>query len=354
MTPVFIASKNSFSGKTFFSLGLGLALIERGYNIGYIKPFGKNIIKKGKDIVDEDALFIKESLGLKDPITIISPFVYSFEAQNSIYEGRINVAKERVMAAFQAMRDKDILLIGGAGDLFEGTVMGIDALTIIRETKSKTILVDTWIGELTLDIFVSHKRLLGDYFVGAIINKVPANLMNHVKEKAVPFLEKEGISVFGLFKKDKLLEAITVRQLIEVLNGGVLCCEDKLDEFVENFSVGAMDVDTALSYFRKISNKAVITGAHRTDIQLMAMETSTKCIILTGGLFTNDVVIGRAQEKGIPIISVATDTFTTVEKIEKIMGKTMIREKSKVARSKEIIDSDFDMDRFLKTVLKNS
>ncbi len=350
MTPVFIASKHSFSGKTFFSIGLTLTLIEKGFKVGYIKPFGKTIIKKGKDIVDEDALFIKEALGLKDPITVMSPFVFTFEAQNALYEGITNTAKERFLNAFDAMKDKDILLIGGAGDIFEGTLMGIDALSLIKETGAKTILVDTWIGELTLDTFLSHQRLLGDNFMGAIINKVPANLINHVKGKAVPFLESKGINVFGVFKRDKLLEAITVRQLIEVLNGGVLCCEDKLDEFVENFSVGAMDVDTALSYFRKISNKAVITGAHRTDIQLMAMETSTKCIILTGGLFTNDVVIGRAKQKGIPIISVSTDTFTTVEKIEKVMGRTMIREKSKVNRSREMIASDFDLERFLKAL----
>ncbi|MCX8027211.1 MAG: phosphotransacetylase family protein [Thermodesulfovibrionales bacterium] len=350
MTTVYIGSKNSHTGKTFFTIGLGLALIERGIDIGYIKPFGKTLIKKGKDIVDEDALFIKEALNLKEPIPIMSPFVYTFEYQNAIYEGVISNARQKVMDAYNEMKSKQLILIGGGADLFEGTVLDIDGLSIIKETNAKTIIVDTWISELTLDTFVSHKQLLGENFLGAIINKVPANLYNHVKQKAVPFLNSKGITVFGVFKKDKVLEAITVRQLIEVLNGGVLCCEDKLDEFVENFSVGAMDVDTALSYFRKISNKAVITGAHRTDIQLMAMETSTKCIILTGGLFTNDVVIGRAKQKGIPIISVSTDTFTTVEKIEKIMGKTMIREKSKVTRSKEIIDNDFDMDTFLKSI----
>ena len=351
MNPVFIASKNSHAGKTFISIGLGLALIERGFKISYIKPFGKTAIKKGKDIVDEDALFIKESLGLTDPVSVVSPFIFTFEAQNAIYDSKTSHIKENVLSAINtALNDKDIVLIGGAGDVFEGTVIGIDALTIINETKAKALVVDIWIGELTIDTFVSHKKLLGDNFIGAIINKVPANLYNHVKEKAVPFLEKQGIPVFGVFKKDKVLDAITVRHLIEVLNGGVLCCEDKLDEFVENFSVGAMDVDTALSYFRKISNKAVITGAHRTDIQLVAMETSTKCIILTGGMFTNDVVIGRAQTKGIPVISVPTDTFTTVEKIEKIMGKTMIREKSKVSRSKDIISAEFDMERFLKII----
>ena len=98
------------------------------------------------------------------------------------------------------------------------------------------------------------------------------------------------------------------------------------------------------------NTKAVITGAHRSDIQLAAMETSTKCIILTGGLQTNDVVIGKAQAKGVPIISVADDTFTTIDKIEISMGKTSIREKRKVERVRQLMDLEFDMKRFLKSL----
>jgi BioD-like phosphotransacetylase family protein len=173
-----------------------------------------------------------------------------------------------------------------------------------------------------------------------------------VKDTVRPFLEKKGVKVFGVFAKDRALDAISVRQLNYILNGQVLCCEDKLDEFVENFSVGAMDVDSALNYFRRTPNKAVITGAHRSDIQLAAMETSTRCIILTGGITTNAVVIGKAQTKGVPIISVADDTFTTIDKIEGSMGKTSIREKRKVERVKELMDIEFDMKRFLKTLSK--
>ena len=109
-----------------------------------------------------------------------------------------------------------------------------------------------------------------------------------------------------------------------------------------------MDVDSALSYFRRTPNKAVITGAHRTDIQLVALETSTKCIVLTGGLHTNDVVISKAQSKGVPIISVETDTFTTIDRIERIMGQTMIREKGKVDRAKEVVSMEFDINQFLR------
>ncbi|MDA8215858.1 MAG: phosphotransacetylase family protein [Nitrospiraceae bacterium] len=350
MIPIFIASNRSHTGKTFLALGLALKLIEQGYKVGYIKPVGKTPVKKGRDIFDADAVFIKDVLSLPDSLNVISPFVFSYEEQNLLFEGKIKDVKKRIMDALESQKNKDFVIIGGAGDLFEGTALDIDALSLIKDVNAYTIMIELWRGDSSMDTIWGTSNLLGDRFIGGIVNKVPLNAFTHVKETVKPFLERKGITVLGVFPKDSLLESITIRQLIEILNGRVLCCEDRLDDFVENFSIGAMDVDSALSYFSRIPNKAVITGAHRSDIQLAAMETSTKCIILTGGLYTNDVVIGKAQTKGVPIISVAEDTFTVIDRIEATMGKARIREKGKIERAKEIIDKEFDMKRFLKAV----
>ena len=233
------------------------------------------------------------------------------------------------MAAFDALMKKDFVLIHGGGDIFEWTALNIDAISLAEEMDARVIMIEPLRGDVSMDAILGAHKLFGLQFCGGVFNKVPENLLPHVTEIVKPFYEKSGVPVYSIFPKDMLLEAVTVRYLVEVLNGKVLCCEDKLSEFVENCSIGAMDVDSALSYFRRTSNKAVITGAHRTDIQLVSMETSTKCIILTGGLHTSDVVIGKAQSKGIPVISVEPDTFTTVDRIERIMGHTMIRDKGK-------------------------
>ncbi|MBI5213815.1 MAG: phosphotransacetylase family protein [Nitrospirae bacterium] len=350
MIPIFIASNKSYSGKTFFALGLGMKLIEQGYKVGYIKPFGRTPVKKGHDVFDADALFMKEALSLPDALNVISPFVIGFETQNLLFEGEIKDAKKRIADAVESQKDKDFVLIGGAGDLFEGAAFEIDAPRLIKDLQARAVLVESWSGDVSVDALMGAHKLLGEQFIGGIINKVPLNAVPHVKETVKPFLEKKGIAVFGVFQEDNLLKSITVRDLNEILNGKALCCEDRLDEAVENFSIGAMDVDSALSYFRRIPNKAVITGAHRSDIQLAAMETSTKCIILTGGLHTNDVVIGKAEAKGIPIISIADDTFTAIDRIESVIGKTRIRDRGKIDRTKEIIEAKFDMERFLKAL----
>jgi BioD-like phosphotransacetylase family protein len=108
-----------------------------------------------------------------------------------------------------------------------------------------------------------------------------------------------------------------------------------------------MDVDSALAFFRRTPNKAVITGAHRSDIQLAALETSTKCIIITGGLRTNEAVLGKARAAGTPVLSVPDDTFTAINKIETRMGRTAIRDRKKVERARQILDAGFDMFGFL-------
>jgi BioD-like phosphotransacetylase family protein len=307
-------------------------------------------VKRGRRVYDADAVFIKEALSLPDPLEIISPFVLTYENQNLILQGKIRDAKKRILKAFRSLRNKDFVIIGGGADLFDGALLQINALSLMEEMRAHALIVESWMGEVSMESLFGASLLLGKNCTGGVINRVPMNAFGHVKETVKPFLEKKGVKIFGIFQKDSLLESLTVRQLNDILHGKVLCCEDRLDEFVENFSIGAMDVDSALKYFRRTPNKAVITGAHRSDIQLAAMETSTKCIVLTGGLYTNDVVIGKAAAKGIPVISVTEDTFTTVDRIEAVMGKTRIADRVKIERARDLIRIGFDLKRFLKSM----
>ena len=73
------------------------------------------------------------------------------------------------------------------------------------------------------------------------------------------------------------------------------------------------------------------------DIQLAALETSTRCLVLTGDQAPNQIITARAREAGIPIVVVPTDTLATVEKLEKVLGRIRIREAQKVRRAQEFL-----------------
>jgi len=350
MIPILVASNTPYAGRTFVSLGLAMKLKEMDYDVGYMKPLGTVPVRSGPAIYDADALFAREVLGLSDPIETVSPFVLDFEQQTRLLAGELQDAHKRVLAAFRSFKKKDFVIIGGAGDILEGALTGLDALSLAEAMKAFVLFVEPWRGDASLDAIYGSAKLFGSRFAGAVLNKVPEAALSRVKQEVKPYLQKKGVPLFGAFPRDRFLESVTVRQLSEILNGKVLSGESRLDESVENFLIGAMDVDSALTYFRRTPNKAVITGAHRSDIQLAAMETSTKCIIITGGLQTNEVVLGKARATNTPILSVPDDTFSTIDKIELRVGKTSIRERSKVERAKQILDAEFDMFGFLNRV----
>src|SRR6266498_3222044 len=99
MIPILVASNTGYAGRTFISLGLALKLMDMGYKVGVMQPFGTAPVQSGKDSYDADALFIKETLGLGEPLDVISPFVMSYEVQTLLYQGKAVDAKKRVLAA---------------------------------------------------------------------------------------------------------------------------------------------------------------------------------------------------------------------------------------------------------------
>ena len=348
MRTLFIGSTHGNSGKTMLSMGLAPVLQESGYKVGYFKPLGKQpVTVKGK-VVDADAQFLREVLNLAEPLEQICPVVLTQDLVARGLRGEVGEIWPKIQQAYEAVsKGKDVLLIGGAGTLWDGAFLGISGPRLAKEFQAPVFLVDPYVNEVCVDCILMAKDLLGDRLVGVILNRVPPQALPEVEQMVVPFLGTKGIEVLGVLPLDRLLDAITVRQIVEVLDGKVLCCEDRLDEFVERFSVGAMAVEHALGYFQKLPNKAVITGGSHADIQLAALETSTKCLVLTGDQMPNPIIVGRAQELRVPLISARYDTLTTVEKLEAVLGRIRIREAKKVERARDLLRSRLNYRRII-------
>ena len=91
-----------------------------------------------------------------------------------------------------------------------------------------------------------------------------------------------------------------------------------------------------------VASKGIITGGDRPDIQLAALETDTRCLILTGNLYPNDIIIARAEERNVPIMVVPRDTLTVVQQVEDIMGTLRIRDERKTNRAIELVNAELD------------
>jgi BioD-like phosphotransacetylase family protein len=248
------------------------------------------------------------------------------------------------MTAFRcASEGKDIMITRGLGRLSGGTCLGFSELDFIKESNARVIFVDKFQSYIDmLDGFLYASRMLGNLLLGVVFNIVPPTKMSYTRETLVPFLKRNGITTLGVIQKDPILGAVPIHEIVNAINGKVLCCEDKLNELIEHFMIGAMNVESALSYFRRVPNKAVITGGDRSDIQLAALETPTKCLILTGDLYPNASILGRAQEIGVPVIIVRGDTATTLEVCENLSEYVSLHSRSKIRRVAEVVEQEID------------
>ncbi len=348
MKSLYITGAERYSGKTATCLALGLRFQLDGFRIGYLKPLSLQPWRVGNRLADEDAAFVRQVFNLSAEPWELSPVVITPEF---LHARLVNPKPEdlmvKVLQAFEkASQDKDVLILEGGGSLREGYVVGLPTVGVVQKLGSLALVVAKYREEVRmLDDVLSTQSRLADSFCGIIINRVPEDAMDFVVKIAVPFLEKKQVKVFGVIPEERGLSALTVGELITLLDAEVLTKYQRAEALVENLTVGAMTAEAALSRFRRSSNKAVITGGDRTDIQLAALETSTTCLILTGNLRPSPLVIKQAEEFGIAVLLVRTNTMETIEQIERFFGKTRLGQAAKLKQFQSLMDEHLDKDR---------
>ncbi|MCL4477943.1 MAG: phosphotransacetylase family protein [Deltaproteobacteria bacterium] len=351
MVPFFISSTNSYSGKTLLSIILGKILQSHHNKVGYMRIIGKSVAGTGAALYDIDTAFVRSMLGIPDPIDKMTPVVVTHDLLSSVLKGKDFDGMRLFRSAYETLSNgKDVMIISGAQNLYEGLSMKISDLIVIKSLNIQTVLIDPYRDEVCIDCILSAKELLGNRLAGVIINRVTADDIEFVGRTVVHYLEGKGIKVFGVIPREPLIESVSIRQIMDTVGGEMLSGHDKLDELIENLVVGAMDVENALKNFIKSKNKAVITGANRADIIIAALETSTKCLILTGDILPNEIVLGRAKAMGVPIMHVKYDTLTTISRIESIIGKIRVAREDQVKKGYELISKHVDTNSLFSAV----
>lgn len=346
MTSLYVGSTSGYSGKNLTVLGIGHRFLKDNIKFGYFKPVGIFPVKVKGILTDKDAWVIYRSFELKEPIEDLCPGLITQDLVVEAYQHDIKGLDERIMAAYERVSaGKDLVLMSGSGTLTSGKFLDLSGFQVTERLDTKVILVDQYEKEFFLDAILNAKQRLGKRLIGLIINNIDAALQEKVKTHIVPFLQRKGIEILGTIPRDRVLGSVMIEDIAQFLGADVLCCRERLDELVEDFLIGGMQVDKALEYIRKTRNNAVIVGGDRSDIQLAAIEAGSKCIILTGNLYPNEIVISTAEMKGVPMLVVRGDTYAVTRQVEEMSRKLRLREKKKIETGIRLMDEGVDFDR---------
>jgi len=236
-------------------------------------------------------------------------------------------------------------VLEGANHWAEGSLVNLSADQVSDMLQAPVLLISRYRSTLALDAILAVQRYLGDRLLGVLINGIEEPQLDFVRSRVVPFLEKCDIAVFATLSQDPQLAGVTVADLHEHLGGQLIGNAAWSNKLIEHLLIGAMGADAALSHFRRRTNKAVFTGGDRVDLQLAALETSTSALVLTGNIRPSPAVLDRAEEREVPIILVADDTLTTVERAEGIFGHIRFKQEAKISRFIALLDQSFDFAR---------
>ena len=350
MNPLYITSVVTFSGKTALCLGLGLYLQSHGLKVCYMKPVSTQGAIEGERVRDADANFVSRVIRSTHPIETITPVIVNDDLLEQHMTGQLNrdLWTDMQNAYEQVRQGADIVLLEGGSSMQDGFAIGMNSVAVVRELNTPALVISRWRGSAyLLDDIMAAKHRLKDHLRGVVLNAIPESHWEHVTKMIVPYLEEQGIPVYGVLPYRAPLMSISVGELAELLNATYLSGEHLRDRLIENSLVGAMTVETALPSLRQAKNKAVITGGDRTDLQSAALETSTLCLVLTGGIDPVDNVLQRAITSGVAILKVNHTTIGVVEQIERYAGKSRLRQAEKLNRFQALLKEFFDYDRFL-------
>jgi uncharacterized protein len=296
---IYIVAAEEGAGKTAIGAGLAINLLNSGKKVGYLKPQA--------DESDSDIAFMKKIPGLE------------------------------VLKKETDLKGKDIVLVEA--------MLEKQTSDAARKMKAKVIAVEAYTGQALKN--ANAYKQLGEDLLGVIINKVPQGQLKRIKKEAAEKYGAIGIKVLGVIPENRVLLAITIGELAEGIGGKILNHKEKSGELVENYILGAMTVDSGLDYFGRKNNKAAIIRQERLDMQLAALETSTSCLVLSGGDVTPAYKVRqKAESRGIPIITTGAAVSDIVTRVDKLLGKPSLNQEKKLTKLADTVKQSLDLKVF--------
>ena len=350
MKSILVTATNESTGKTAIALALATIAKARGQSVGYMKPKGTRLQSNVGKTLDQDPMLARELLDLDAEMHQMEPVVYSPTFIDGAIRGQENAEelRDRVRSEYESLaEDTDLMLVEGGGSLSTGGIVGLTDPEVAELLDSSVLLIAEYEQPGDVDDVLAAAEDIGDRLAGVLFNRVADTAFEELDTDVIPYLEGRGIPVLGAIPQQKELAGVTIDDLAAELGAETLT-NVASDAYVERFLVGAMGGDEALRFFRRARDAAVITGGDRSDIHTAAIQApGVKCLILTGGHRPSNAVLGKAEEAGMPVLAVNTDTLTVVDRAEEIVHSGRTRDARTVELMRELLSSRVDVEELL-------
>lgn len=342
MTFLFIGSTGDHAGHTLLTWALMKRLMEKGFNVGFFKPFGTHPSLHEGDWVDLDALLFKAVLKLQEPFQHLCPYPLpnkaSQQQRSEEITGRIKTL------AVELSVGKDILVVMGSRHIFfDDASFGISDIFLNTELEADFILIERFrsVPKSMYSILSIHS-LLPERIKGVILNRVSIEAMETIRNQLVLPLFQKGVTITAVLPEDPTLSLRSVSEISQTLEGEFLCGEENREQAVTGTSLSISGLKKELRIFKRVFNKIILLKPDDPNDKRNEYwrPPDVAGILLTGGRTPPLQIIEIAKKVKIPVVLVKDDTFMAMQRLEEDVSPLSLGDEKKVRYFTKMMDQD--------------
>jgi phosphate acetyltransferase len=327
---IYITNTERNSGRSIVSLGIVKSLLSKVSKVGYFRPIINDFPKGKRDNHIETMIsYFNLDMEYKEAYGFTMSQVVKYK--NLGQEARLI---DQLIGMYKEIENRfDVVVVEGSDFEDKGFLFEFDLnVEFAKNLSIPTILISTS-HEKEMKDAVDNLDLAvktyaeNDVTIQAVfMNRVPENDVDQMRQELQQVIpEGTYIEIIPDIKK---LGSPTVREILDAVNGKVLYGENLLDNQVDRYGVGAMQLRNFLD--RITENTLVITPGDRSDIILGALQANVSTnypsiagIIVTGGMHPEPQIIKLIDGLSsiVPIILVEDATFVAAQKISNVKPK---------------------------------
>lgn len=350
MSFLFIGSTGDRAGQSLVAWTIARRLVEKGLNVGFLKPFGTNPVQIEGLWTDPDAFLFREVLKLHEPIEQICPYLITEDLWRQKQSKEI--IDEIKSLARNLSISKDMLIIMGSGQIFFDDVScHVSDISLINGLAADFVLVNRY-RETSRSIYsiLSVSSLLKDSIKGIILNRIPPEKLEEIRDHVVPSLVQKGIPITTTLPEDPVLSFRSLAAIREALDGQILQGGENLDQPVSGMTVGSADLRGQLQLFKRAYNKIILLApSPGREIEGSSAHRPVAGIILTGGRNPALQLLQTAKNTGIPLMLVKDDTFSVLERLDRSTPPLSPKDEIKVRYFTKLMDNNGALDDLIKS-----
>ena len=338
---IYVATIEPNSGKSVVVLGLMRMLLGTTAKVGYFRP-----IIEDTEVGEMDNHINTVVSYFEIDINYKKTFAYTRSQVLDLYnKGKSGDVIDEIIKKYKYLEERfDFILVEGTDFSHENSSLELDMNLLISKNLGLPAIIVSQGDKKSLPEIVDSVQLAHDTFKEEVdVLSIMTNKIDPEDVDALKTLLKSRINSdtnITVIPKIKSLASPTIKEIVKKLNGNILFGEDMINNQVEHFSVGTMQLRNYLTKLK--DDSLVITAGDRADIILGALQAhisknypKISGIVLTGGLIPEDSILKLIEglSSVVPILSVKGGTFSVTNDIGNIKSKIYAENIEKIETS---------------------